>query len=193
MKHLGLAHIILVLGVGALLLGTADGDLTAYQSLMPSSEVGQMVMVTVSLTYNGVNSTQAMVTPNLPPGIVANDGGQSLELYPGVPQQVSYSLIAQQSGNYWIVSDIDWDDGGAWRSLRLEEPFTAIESSAPGPQGDQPFPGGQESGAGSDPFVPPIGGAAGNGEYPPGEGVYNGTQDEPGSERTGSDAPPGQE
>ena len=82
MKHLGLVHILLLLGVG-LLLGPAVAELTAYQNLIPSAEVGQMVTVTVSLTYNGQNSTQAMVTPNLPPGVVANAGGQSTELYPG--------------------------------------------------------------------------------------------------------------
>ena len=124
MKHLGLVHILLLLGVG-LLLGPAVAELTAYQNLMPSAEVGQMVTVTVSLTYNGLNSTQAMVTPSLPPGVVANAGGQSTELYPGVMQQISYPLTAQQSGTYLIVSEISYAEDGTWRNLRLEAPFTA--------------------------------------------------------------------
>ena len=128
MKHLGLVHILLLLGVG-LLLGPAAAELTAYQNLIPSAEVGQMVTVTVSLTYNGLNSTQAMVTPSLPPGVVANAGGQSTELYPGVTQQISYPLTAQQSGTYWIVSEISYAEDGTWRNLRLEAPFTATAFS----------------------------------------------------------------
>ncbi len=140
MKHLGLVHILLLLGVG-LLLGPAVAELTAYQNMMPSAEVGQMVTVTVSLTYNGLNSIQAMVTPNLPPGVVANAGGQSTELYPGVTQQISYPLTAQQSGNYWIVSEISYAEDGTWRNLRLEAPFTATASAVPEPQ---PQPGSGE-------------------------------------------------
>jgi hypothetical protein len=142
MKHLGLEHIILLLGVGVLISGTAGGQLTAYQNLIPSAEVGQMVTVTVSLTYNGFNSTQAVVTPNIPYGVIANGGGQSIELNPGITQQISYPVTAEQSGSYWIVSDISYAEGGAWRNLRLEAPFTATSSSAS--QG-QPYPVGQQS------------------------------------------------
>ncbi len=133
MKHLGLGHILLLIGVG-LLLGQAAAELTAFQSLVPSATVGQMVTVTVSLTYNGQTPTQAMVTPSLPFGVVANAGAQSAELYPGVTQQISYPLMAQQSGSYWIVSDINYAEGGAWRNLRLEAPFTATDSTATAPQ-----------------------------------------------------------
>ena len=158
MNHLGLGHIILLFGVG-LLLGPAAAELTAYQNLMPSAEVGQMVTVTVSLTYNGQNSTEAVVAPNLPPGVVANAGGQSAQLFPGVMQQISYSLTAQQSGTYWIVSDISYAEDGTWRNLRLEAPFTAIGSVDP-----QPLPRGTAPGAGlnstnsigSDPFTIPL-------------------------------------
>jgi hypothetical protein len=161
MKHLGLVHILLLLGVG-LLLGPAVAELTAYQNLMPSAEVGQMVTVTVSLTYNGLNSTQAMVTPSLPPGVVANAGGQSTELYPGVMQQISYPLTAQQSGTYLIVSEISYAEDGTWRNLRLEAPFTA--SAVPEPQ-PQPGSGEITSGLGpngtnpmgADPFAMPLG------------------------------------
>ena len=132
-----------------MLSGTAGGELTAYQNLIPSAEVGQMVTVTVSLTYNGFNSTQVVVTPSIPSGVVANGGGQNIELYPGVTQQISYPLMAQQSGSYWIVSDISYAEGGAWRSLRLEAPFTATASSASQPQQQQqPYPVGESSSGG---------------------------------------------
>jgi hypothetical protein len=172
MKHLGLVHILLLLGVG-LLLGPAVAELTAYQNMMPSAEVGQMVTVTVSLTYNGLNSTQATVTPNLPPGVVANAGGQSTELYPGVTQQISYPLTAQQSGNYWIVSEISYAEDGTWRNLRLEAPFTATASAVPEPQ---PQPGSGEitpgvgpdgsNPMGTDPFAVPPGGVLPDGASP---------------------------
>jgi uncharacterized protein (DUF58 family) len=172
MKHLGLVHILLLLGVG-LLLGSAVAELTAYQNMMPSAEVGQMVTVTVSLTYNGLNSTQAMVTPRLPPGVIANAAGQSTELYPGVTQQISYPLTAQQSGNYWIVSEISYAEDGTWRNLRLEAPFTATASAVPEPQ-PQPgsgeiIPGVGPDGSnpmGTDPLAVPPGGVLPDGVSP---------------------------
>jgi uncharacterized protein (DUF58 family) len=172
MKHLGLVHILLLLGVG-LLLGSAVAELTAYQNMMPSAEVGQMVTVTVSLTYNGLNSTQAMVTPRLPPGVIANAGGQSTELYPGVTQQISYPLTAQQSGNYWIVSEISYAEDGTWRNLRLEAPFTATASAVPEPK-PQPgsgeiIPGVGPDGSnpmGTDPLAVPPGGVLPDGVSP---------------------------
>jgi len=180
MKHLGLVHILLLLGVG-LLLGPAVAELTAYQNLMPSAEVGQMVTVTVSLTYNGLNSTQAMVTPSLPPGVVANAGGQSTELYPGVTQQISYPLTAQQSGTYLIVSEISYAEDGTWRNLRLEEPFTATASAVPQPQ---PMPGvttpdnvgpNGTNPMGADPFAMPPGGVLPDGVSPRDTQPANGT------------------
>lgn len=139
MKHLGLGHILLLIGMG-LLLGQAAAELTAFQSLAPSATVGQMVTVTVSLTYNGQTPTQAVVTPSLPSGVVANAGGQSAELYPGVTQQISYPLTAEQSGSYWIVSNINYAEGGTWRNLRLEAPFTAIDSTPSASQQSQQVP-----------------------------------------------------
>ena len=164
MKHLGLGHILLLIGVG-LLLGPAAAELTAFQNLVPSADVGQMVTVTVSLTYNGQTPTQAVVTPSLPSGVVANAGGQSTQLYPGVTQQISYPLTAQQSGTYWIVSEISYAEGGTWRNLRLEAPFTATDSAVPEPQ-PQPGPGEITPGVGpdgsnpmgTDPFTMPPGG-----------------------------------
>jgi uncharacterized protein (DUF58 family) len=156
-----LGHILLLIGVG-LLLGPAVGELTAYPNPIPSAEVGQMVTVTVSLTYNGQTPTQAVVTPILPLGVVANAGGQSTQLYPGVMQQISYPLTAEQSGTYWIVSDISYAEDGTMRNLRLEAPFTATDSVVPEPR---PMPGEQAPGAGpdgsnpsgEDPFVMPPG------------------------------------
>lgn len=179
------------------MIGGVAGELTAYQSLIPSAGVGQMVTVTVSLTYNGQNSTQAVVTPSLPSGVVANGGGQSLELYPGVTQQVSYPLMAEQSGSYWIVSDISYAEGGAWRSLRLEAPFTATGSSNPSTQtqpgsAQDPFsttPGSTPTGAPDQPYndgtsAPPNGegwpenGSQEPGGFPPG-GLPGGQQGSP--------------
>ena len=140
MKHLGLVRITLILMAGALLIGaTAVGSgLTAYQSLMPSSaEVGQMATVVVSLTNNGQNSIPATVIPRLPSGVVANMGEQSLELYPGQTQQVSYPITAQQSGSYWITSVISYSENGYPYSLSYDSPFTATESVSPTPS-DQP-------------------------------------------------------
>ena len=181
MKHLGSVPIILFLGVGVLLAGMAAGELTAFQNLVPSAEVGQMVTLTVSLTYNGQNSTEAVVTPVLPSGVVANDGGQNIELYPGVTQQISYPLTAEQSGSYWIASDISYAEGGAWRNLKLEAPFTAT-SSASQSQGIQQIGagGGQMpvvgigQGYGTNP-TGPYGAQPGN--VPPYSQGYNGTED----------------
>ncbi|OPY52791.1 MAG: hypothetical protein A4E49_01743 [Methanosaeta sp. PtaU1.Bin112] len=177
MKHLGLGHILLLIGVG-LLLGQAAAELTAFQSLVPSATVGQMVTVTVSLTYNGQTPTQAMVTPSLPFGVVANAGAQSAELYPGITQQISYPLMAQQSGSYWIVSDINYAEGGAWRNLRLEAPFTATDStSAPQQTPQVPPTPGMSPGMGQDGSYPGGPGGAGQTEdptaIPPDGGIPN--------------------
>jgi len=156
MKHLGLVHILLLLGVG-LLFGQAAAELTAYQDLIPSANVGQTVMVTVSLTYNGYNSTQAVVTPYIPVGIVASAGSQSADLYPGITQQISYPLEAQQSGTYWIVSDISYAEDGTWRNLRLEAPFTAIGQSETQPTLPDIGPNASSIPAEPDPFAMPPG------------------------------------
>jgi hypothetical protein len=154
MKHLGLGHILLLIGMG-LLLGQAAAELTAFQSLEPSATVGQMVTVTVSLTYNGQTPTQAVVTPSLPFGVVANAGQQSAELYPGITQQISYPLTAERSGSYWIVSDINYAEGGAWRNLRLEAPFTVVDSTPSGPQQSPQMPApGMTPGMGQDGSYP---------------------------------------
>jgi hypothetical protein len=204
MKHLGLVHILLLLGVG-LLSGQADAELTAYQNLIPSAEVGQMVIVTVSLTYNGPNFTQAMVTPSLPPGVVAEAGGQSKQLYPGVTEQISYPLIVQQSGNYLIVSDISYDEEGTVRNLRLEAPFTAIGSAEPQ---TQQMTGEMRPGIGqngtypmeTDPFAMQPGGGLPDGVSPhdtqpmqPGTNETRGSSFPGGMQPNGSGHAPGQE
>ena len=207
MKHLGLVHITLILVAGAVLIcgPVAGNGLTAYQSLMPSSaEVGQMATVIVSLTNNGQNSIPATVTPSLPPGVVANMGGQSLELYPGQTQQVSYPITAQQSGSYWVTSVISYSEDGYPYNLMYDSPFTATEPvSSPSPDQVDPasgnpgaFPGSRPGPAYPGP-TDPYGSEQPDGtmpkdELPPGiDGSH--TDGFPGQqgEFDGSDAPPG--
>jgi hypothetical protein len=80
--------------------------------------------------------------------------------------------MAQQSGNYWIVSDISYAEDGTWRNLRLEAPFTATASAVPQPM---PMPGvtspenvGQNETypMESDPFAMPPGGVLPDGVSP---------------------------
>jgi len=184
MKHLQLVHILMLASIG-LMIWPAAAELTAYQSLPSSANVGQMVMVTVSLTYNGQSPTEAEVTPRLSGGVVANSGGQRVELYPGVTQQLSYAFTSQQSGSYIIASDISWMDGGNWRSLSLEAPFTAI-ATAP-PQGSAT---GAEQNGSSNPQGPPAAPAIGPlpGDYPHANDTERGSEDMPGGEMP-ADAP----
>lgn len=209
MKHLGLVHITLILVAGALLIGTAAGGngLTASQFLMPSSaEVGQMANVVVYLTYNGQNPIPVTVTPRLPPGVVANMGGQSLEIYPGQTQQVSYPITAQQSGSYWITSVISYSEDGYPRSpIMYDSPFTATEplpvsppdqfdpaaenpGSFPGPGGEPipPYPGP------ADPYGSEPPGTAPEDELPPGISGVNHTGEPPSEQQPGGfDGPAG--
>ena len=157
MKHLGIVPIILLLGVG-FIGGLANAELTANQQVPSPAAVGDTVMVTVSLVYNGINSTEAVITPNLPVGVVANAGSQTSDLYPGDLSPVSYPLGAQQSGTYWIVSQISYADDGTWRSLQLEAPFTAIAQSEPQPTLPGIGPNASSIPVGSDPFAMPPGG-----------------------------------
>ncbi len=157
MKHLGLVPIILLLGMG-LFYGPVAAELTAYQQVPSQAPVGETVTVTVMLTYNGVNSTQALVTPNLPAGVVTDSGVQTAELYPGALQPISYSIRPEQSGMYWIVSQIAYAEDGSWHNLRLEAPFDAIGGA---PLEPQPMPGEQIPGGGlpgeTDPSIVPPG------------------------------------
>jgi len=133
MKHLGIVPIILLLVVG--IGGLASAELTASQQVPSPAAVGDTVMVTVSLVYNGINSTEAVITPNLPGGVVSDmPGSQTAELYPGALSPVSYPIRAEQSGTYWIVSQIAYSDDGTWRSLQLEAPFTATGGVTTEPQ-----------------------------------------------------------
>ena len=183
MKHLGLVHITLILVAGAVLIcgPVAGNGLTAYQSLMPSSaEVGQMATVIVSLTNNGQNSIPATVTPRLPPGVVANMGGQSLELYPGQTQQVSYPITAQQSGSYWVTSVISYSEDGYPYNLMYDSPFTATEPvSSPSPDQVDPASGNPGPFPGSEPI--PV--------YPGPADPYG--REQPGGEMSGDEHPPG--
>lgn len=149
------------------MLGTAGGMLTAYQSLMPpSTEVGQTATLMVYLTNDGPDSILAKVRPS-PPGVFANDGGeQSLELYPGMTQQFSYTLNPQQSGSYMIESFISYaEDGVSWRSLRLQDPFIVSEPQTV-PGGDE-FPGpGDNLNPTDNPYGQPPGEEMPEEEYP---------------------------
>ncbi|VVB72808.1 Uncharacterised protein [uncultured archaeon] len=133
MKHLGLVPIFPLLVVG-LFTGLAMAELTAYQQVPSQASVGETVMVSVMLTYNGASATQAVVTPSLPSGVVSDAGEQTAELSPGAQQRVSYPIRAEQSGTYWIVSQIAYAEDGTWRNLRLEAPFTAIGMATTEPQ-----------------------------------------------------------
>jgi hypothetical protein len=134
MKHLGIVPIILLLGVG-FIGGLASAELTASQQVPSPAAVGDTVMVTVSLVYNGINSTEAVITPNLPGGVVSDmPGSQTSELYPGALSPVSYPIRAEQSGTYWIATQIAYSDDGTWRSLQLEAPFTATGGVTTEPQ-----------------------------------------------------------
>jgi hypothetical protein len=161
MKHLGLVHILLLLGIG-LFLGPAMAELTASQNVLPSTaNVGENVMVTVMLTYFGDNATQATITPGLPPGIETSyPGGQSMELYPGITAPISYPIRAAQSGSYLVTSLVSYSEEGTWRNLRLESPFTAIGQIEPQ---QQPGPGQETPGGvwppGSSPYGPNPGGS----------------------------------
>jgi hypothetical protein len=160
MKHLGLLPIILLLGTG-FISGMAAAELTASQQVPSPAAVGETVMVTVLLTYNGANSTLAVITPSLPSGVVSDaPGSQTTELYPGALAPVSYPIRAEQSGTYWIVSQIAYDENGIWRRLRLESPFTATGGVRPEPQS---VPGGI-----STPGQQPPGGISTPGQQPPG-------------------------
>ena len=161
MKHLGIVPILLLMGLW-ITSGPSTAELTATQQINPpQAAVGETVMVTVMLTYNGANAMQAMVTPNPPFGVVSDYSGDlSADLYPGVTEPISYPIRAEQSGTYWIASQIAYSEGGRNINLRLETPFTAIGSAAPEPQ---PQPMTPEASSGGSP-----------GGMPPGEGVPGG-------------------
>jgi hypothetical protein len=174
MKHLGFVLILLLLGIG-FIGNSAMATLTASQHVPSPVGVGETVMVTVMLTYNGANSTQAVITPLLPPGVASEmPGGQTAELYPMASAPISYPIRADQSGTYVIVSQVEYAEDGTWRNLRLEAPFAVIGEMRPEPQ---PFPGdripGEVAPPGGNPpgDMPPGGNPPGNmspGDMPPG-------------------------
>jgi len=162
MKQLGILPILLLLGVG-ITSGLAAAELTASQSVPSLAAVGETVQVTVMLTYNGGSAAQVVVTPGLPPGVVTDiPGGQSAELYPGSTAPISYPIRAVQSGTYTIISQIAYAEGGTWRELLLEAPFTAEGEIAPPPQEEVSFIPGSEMPEGEMPSgedgMPPEGG-----------------------------------
>jgi len=181
MKHLGLVPIILLMGMW-IIGGATEGQLTASQQVPSPATVGETVMVTVMLTYNGDNSTEAVVTPSLPSGVVSDmPGSQTTELYPGSLSPVSYPIRAEQSGTYWIVSQIAYAESGTWRRLRLEAPFTATGESASNPGGSQY---GNPPQGGSSPWNPVPGTSSPGGMSPSGD-------ENPGSTAPGETSPGG--
>ncbi len=126
MKQLGILPILLLLGMGITSV-LVSAELTASQSMPSLAAVGETVQLTVTLTYKGDNNTtQAVVTPRLPPGVVTDiPEDQIVELYSGVSAPISYPIRAVQSGTYEVVSQIAYAENGTWRELLLESPFTA--------------------------------------------------------------------
>lgn len=207
MKYLGLVSLLLLLGAAA--SGTATAELTASQQVPHSAAVGETVMATIVLIYNGHNATQAIVTPGLPAGLVSDmPGSQSAQLYPGAPASISYPFRAEQRGTYMIVSDIAYAEEGTWRDLRLEAPFTAtggdLPQPAPGPQ-SQPqtvpgmigpettepgAPGPADLPGATEPVTPGPGGSEPGGSGPSGNEPSG---NEPGMSGPGGNAPEGTE
>ncbi len=125
MKHFGILLILLLPGLWVT-IGPAAADLTANQSVPSVAVVGETVQLTVILTYEGNNMSQAVVTPRLPPGVVTDTPeGQSAKLYPGSTESISNPIRAVQSGTYIVISQIEYNESGKWRELLLESQFTA--------------------------------------------------------------------
>lgn len=164
MKQLALLPILLLLGVGMTSV-SASAELTASHSVPPSASVGQTVAVTVMLYNGGSENTQVVVTPGLPSGVVTDPPGSwPSSLNPKSQSVISYPIRAVESGTYWITSQIAYSEGGVWRELRLEAPFTAEgspstplvpspESAPPNTLSLEPSGNGQPSTS-----VPPSGG-----------------------------------
>jgi hypothetical protein len=194
MKYLGLMSLLILLNVAY--CGTVAAELTASQQVPHSAAVGETVIATVVLVYNGHNTTEAIVTPGLPPGLVSDmPGSQTAELYPGTPASISYPFRAEQRGSYLIVSDVAYSEEGTWRDLQLEAPFTAVGSDTPqpaaGPQSRlQNLPGIAGS-ATPGPEVPTPGGnqPRTRGRGMPGPGGNKPMGSEPGEPAAGGNAP----
>jgi hypothetical protein len=119
-------------------------ELTADQQVQPSTAaVGETAMVALMLSYSGNNGTQVTVTPGFTPGVSVSSGSQTEILSPGSQQMISYPIIAERSGSYWITSLISYTDDGAVRRLSKESPFTAIGGPSQ-PEGPGGSPGPSE-------------------------------------------------
>jgi hypothetical protein len=138
MKQLGYFVPILLLVGMVVLNGLSVAELTASQPPRLSALVGEPAVVTVILTFRGANALQATIKPEVPNGVITDmPHGQTVQLNPGISASVSYSLRAKQSGTYNIASQIEYDEGGMARELRLESIFTAIDRRSP-PSGGSP-------------------------------------------------------
>jgi hypothetical protein len=128
MKQLGrVVCVLLLLVVWSVCCFVATAQLTADQSVQPSTvAVGQTATVNLMLTYSGNNGIQVTVSPGFTPGITVGSGPQNWLLSPGMPQPISYPIIAEQSGSYWITTLISYMDEGGPRQLSKESPFNVI-------------------------------------------------------------------
>ncbi|MCX8207067.1 MAG: hypothetical protein N3G75_04450 [Methanothrix sp.] len=158
MKRVGFV-LLLLLGVG-LYAGLAVAELTASQWLdRGSMGVGETAMVTLNLMYVGDNATQATVMPVIPYGLrTSGPGMYMVTLYPGQPEMVSYSVIAEQPGYYDVISSISYTEYGFMRELQMVSPLVVVSQSPEAPPAAPP--GGPED-------QPPVG---------PGPGIHNDTQ-----------------
>ncbi len=148
MNHFGFVPILLSILAG-IISGPVAAELIASQEVPSPVAIGEPVTVTVMLTYNGVNSSQALISPMLPAGVVSDSRGDlSAQLYPGITQPISYGIRAERSGTFWIVSQIAYDEDGTLRRLRLESPLAAIGQERP--QEPQITPSGPDKPGGQD-------------------------------------------
>jgi hypothetical protein len=130
MRQLG-CFVPILLFVGLILNGIASAELTASQQPQLRAFVGETTMVTVTLTYRGANALEATVMPEVPNGVITDiPYSQKVLLNPEISAPISYSLRAEQSGTYNIVSRIAYNEGGMARELRLESIFEAIDQRA---------------------------------------------------------------
>lgn len=125
MKRLDLVPILLLLGVG--IIGVALGGLSADQRLdRYTAPVGEQVMVMLTLTNIGANSSQVTVTPSSVPGIlIMNPDPQDLELGPKGRSMVNYPIMAEWSGKHFVTSEISYTEDSMEWELTVQTPFMA--------------------------------------------------------------------
>ncbi len=122
--------ILLLIGIGIISGQAAAFALTANQQVQPSTvAVGETATVNLMLSYNGDDGIQVTVTPGFTPGVSADSGAKTVFLSPGSQQTISYPIVAEKSGTYWVTSTISYADGGSMRQLSKESRFTVTGAS----------------------------------------------------------------